>query len=92
MSNSNEKGNDGRIPYIGYGNDQLRGLPRVSKGDVIVCPRCERGHTLEAARDAKTGAENDLLLFYKCSDGNVYLAAVQGSLVTGTKPTFAGKL
>lgn len=78
-------------PYIGYGNDELAKLPEVKAGDVIVCPRCDKGHTLEAGKDAKTGEATTLLLFYRCR-GDTYLAAVDQRLVTGTKPTVSGRI
>ncbi len=76
-----------KTPYIGYSNKTLAALPAANLGDLIACPNCGKGHSLEkdpTSLDTKT-------LFYRCKDGS-YLGAVAGKLVVGAKPDVSGEL
>jgi len=74
------------VPYIGFDNQTLDGLPSVEAGHVFVCPRCGETHELVAPDEG-----GDIILFYRCSD-KFYLGAVSGKLVIATKPDVSGKL
>ena len=77
-------------PYVGYGNDTLAKLPKVADGEPIICPKCQSVHKLEAAKD-KDGNKSDVLLFYRCGEGD-YLGAVAGRLVAGIKADVSGSI
>lgn len=67
---------------IGFGNDTLNKQPALKKGDKIVCPLCGEQHTVVTGKDADTGDDTDLVMFYKC-EGKAYLAGVAGRSVVG---------
>ncbi len=77
-------------PYIGFGNDTLGKLPRVTVGQKIVCPRCGLLHELEAGKNDR-GEPVDTLLFYRCGE-KAYLGAVAGRLTIKVKPDVSGRL
>jgi hypothetical protein len=79
-----------KIPYIGYGNDTLRDLPRVKEGDEVFCDKCGARHPLEAATNTETGAKSDIY-FYRCGE-KTFLGAVGGKLVAYTKCDVSGEL
>ena len=74
------------IPYIGFSDDSLSQMPKVKKGNKIICMKCNNIHTLEGGADG-----SELLLFYKC-DNNLFLGAIVGKLVDGIKPDVSGKI
>ncbi len=76
------------ITFIGFGDATLLSLVEVSKGDPIVCPRCEGIHELRCGKDAD-GDECCLLMYYVC-EGGVYLGAINGRLIVGIKPDSSG--
>lgn len=78
------------IPYVGYGNETLAKMPAVKDGEPIICPRCQGTHNLEAAKD-KDGNKTDVLMFYRCGEGD-FLGAVAGKLVAGLKADVSGKI
>lgn len=76
-------------PYVGFGNDTLNKMPKVSGGDPIICPSCQGVHNLQCA--TKDGTPTDLLMFYKCN-GKAYIGAVSGRLVAGIKADVSGRV
>jgi len=64
-----------KIPFIAFGNDEL-GVP-LRKGDLIDCPLCARIHPIPCSKDAVTGKETNIVLFYKCGK-KTYLAGIDG--------------
>lgn len=73
-------------PYIGFGNDTLKKLPIVHKGDMVACPHCKGSHPLLPTDDG-----GEILMFYKCADKS-YLGAVDGRLVVGTPVDCSGQV
>lgn len=59
------------------GNDELRGRPRVTMGDLIRCRHCNETHALRGSDDGR-----EILLVYRCG-GSLYLAAIDGALLPG---------
>ena len=81
------------IPYIGFGNDQLKNQPEVKEGMEIICKVCGLLHKIEFATDSKTGKKDNILGFYKCPQTkDMYLASVSGKLCMGVKPCAGGEL
>jgi len=79
------------VPYIGFGNDQLRDQTECREGDMIECPHCHHQHPVDFGEDIDTGEKSNLLGFYNCGD-KMYLAAVAGRFVTGIKPCCSGTI
>jgi len=72
--------------FLAVGNEELEGQPEIKKGDEIDCPHCPGKHVISCGKNAKTGEDDDLLLFYKCDKtGNAYLAGIRGKLVPVNK-------
>jgi len=69
-----------KTPHVAFGNNELEGLPETRAGDTIPCPHCGQGHELQAAKDALTGKDSELLLFYRCGEAS-YVAGLGGKLV-----------
>lgn len=76
-------------PYIGFSNDALSKLPKVSKGQLIKCDKCKKCHRLECG--TSDGKESDTIMFYKCGEDS-YLGAVAGRLVAGLKADVNGEV
>jgi len=76
-------------PYIGFGNNTLRKLPKAHEGDEVDCPDCGGKHKLECFESE--GKKFDLLMFYVCG-GRQFLGAVRGKLVIGQKADVAGTM
>ena len=68
------------LPYIAISNDELKDLPEIKNGDVIICPKCGEKHQLHAGTEK--GKESDVLLFYKCGD-SFFLGAIRGKCIVG---------
>lgn len=68
-------------PYIGFSNETLERLPRVSAGDVVRMP-CGHDHELTGGEPA---------LFYRCGDKS-FLGAVGGRLTAGTRADVSGTI
>ena len=75
-----------KIPYIGFANDTLKKQPKVSVGDLIVCPNCEGEHPLEPPDSG-----GDILYFYRCGD-SLFVGAVQGRATVNLKPDVSGSI
>lgn len=71
------------IPFISYGNDQLKKLPKVKEGHKIICPDCKKIHKLKCSLDKDGNKSNDLM-YYNCG-GESYVAAVDGRLILNIK-------
>lgn len=73
------------MPFVAFGNEELKKLPPLRPGDEISCPICGAKHRVEAAKitdstdPARVG--EDGLLFYRCGEDS-YLAGVGGKDVT----------
>jgi hypothetical protein len=73
--------------FLAIGNDELKDQPEIKKGDMIDCPHCPGKHEVHCGTNAKTGEEDDLLLFYKCDKtGNAYLAGIRGKRLPPPRP------
>ncbi len=68
-----------KIPFVAYGNEELRKKPPLCLGDKIICPHCEEEHVVSGGK-GEDGKETDLVMFYKCGK-QVYLAGVKGKNV-----------
>ena len=79
-----------KIPWIAFGNETLRKLPKVEAGDKIRCPHCGGEHELIPARDEQ-GRPMNKLLYYRCG-GKIYVGAISGRCIAGVKPDFSGRL
>ena len=62
---------------LAFGNDELVEYPPLHAGEAILCPHCGESHIAEAGKDATTGEEFKLLLFYRCGETS-YLCGVDG--------------
>lgn len=82
--------NQKEIAFVGFEEDTILSLVEVSKGDPIVCPRCEGIHYLCCGKDSN-GDECCLLMYYKCG-GGLYLGAINERLIVGIKPDSSGTL
>ena len=81
------------IPYIGFGNDQLEGQPKVSKGDPYFCPECEQVCYVEYGTDPKTKEECNLLGFIHCAKCNKsWLISVADKYTGNIKPACSGQI
>lgn len=58
------------------GNDELKQLMPLKKGDLIECKRCGYSHAVELGT-SEDGQESDLIMFINCGT-EVYLVGVQG--------------
>lgn len=68
--------------FFAIGNEELEGQPEIKKGDMFDCPHCPDKHEIHCGKNAKTGKDDDILLFYKCEKtGNTYLAGIAGKLL-----------
>jgi hypothetical protein len=80
------------IPYIGFGNEQLKDRPDVLKGDIIECFQCGDGHPLEHGTD-ETGKETNTVGFIVCTKTNTpYMVSINGKSINGLKPKSSGKM
>ena len=70
------------IPFVAFGNDELRDLPDAYEGQIVQCSKCCKRHRLESGIEGKTKKKSHDLFFYKCGK-SAYLGAVGGKLVTG---------
>jgi hypothetical protein len=68
-----------KIPFVAFGNDELKKASRLRIGDSIACSKCKKRNIVSGAKN-ESGEEDDLLLFYKCR-GESYLAGVHGKNV-----------
>lgn len=71
--------------FVAFGNDELDQLPIVTMSDMVVCPRCDEDHPLEAGKKVNEDGStepSDALFFVRCKD-KTYLAALKGRLVFG---------
>ena len=75
----NADDNDGAVPFVAIGPEDLDDTQEVHAGDEILCPTCKEWHQLLAGKDSK-GVDSELLLAYKCGD-KTYIAAVDNKLV-----------
>lgn len=73
-------------PYIGYSNETLDKLKKVSVNDLIECPNCNGKHKLEAAANG-----SETLMFYSCGDTH-YLGAVDRRCIIGVKCDVSGEV
>ena len=76
------------VPYIGFGNDELKNNPTVEIGMTIVCPNCNGLHKLEAG--TVNGKLSHAMYFVKCAE-KTYLAAVQKKLVINQNPSMSNE-
>ena len=73
-----------RLPYVAFGNDELREAATLGEGDGVACAHCGGRHRVEAARvtqstdPARVGETG--LMFYRCGD-DTYLAGLDGKNV-----------
>lgn len=68
------------IPFVAFGNEELKQFPEVSDGDLIKCPNCKKHHKLKDGRGRTNGGPwhySTTLLVYKCGK-NSYLGAIYG--------------
>lgn len=72
------------IPYIGFGNDTLAGLPDLKAGDTITCPRCNEKHVVE-------GSKPPMLLFVRCGEDS-FMVGLNGKNTTGIPADVKGKI
>jgi predicted RNA-binding Zn-ribbon protein involved in translation (DUF1610 family) len=72
--------------FLAIGNEELEGQPEVKKGDMFDCPHCPDKHVIKCGKNAKTGEDDDLLLYYKCDKtGSAYLVGIRGKRVPFNK-------
>ena len=76
------------VPYIGFGNDQLKDAPPIKEGDEILCPHCLGTHIIKTAMSDK-GTMG--IQYYNCGD-KTYLAGLNERLIMGIKPAISGTL
>lgn len=70
-----------KIPYIGFGNEQLEKQPILRDGDGIICPHCGDVHHVQAGINDK-GQKTDSLLSFNCGE-ETCLAGINGKLIIG---------
>ena len=68
------------LPFISFGNGELKGNVNLEIGDTIVCPHCAKLHEVSGGVDTKTGEKSDMLLFYKCGK-NAFLTGICGKKI-----------
>jgi hypothetical protein len=77
-------------PYVGFWNDTLKKNPPLNIGDEVYCKTCNKKHRVEGGED-ESGKKTSLLLFYKCDNGQCYLAGIAGQSVLCTPADCSGK-
>jgi len=73
-----------RVPYIGFGNDELKDAPGVKEGDKVPCPICGE-LTL-----VKNSEPPSLQFISHC--GKIWLAGVGNKYVGNKIPSVSGEL
>jgi len=68
------------VPFVAFGNDELKDSPSLHIGDFVKCHICNGNHVVKGGID-ENGNETSLLLFFKCDNGKSYLAGIDNKRV-----------
>jgi hypothetical protein len=71
-----------KVPYIGFGNEELDQCPDLKKGDILQCKKCSLDCEVHLGKDKETGEESETLMFIHCDNcDQSYLVGVNGKCV-----------
>lgn len=73
---------DEGVPFVSFDMDELGICPKVSVGDLIDCPHCDKKHELVPPDKP---VDSRALYFYRCSE-RIFVGAVNERLVTHLFP------
>ena len=74
------------IPYVGFGNEQLKGRRTLQNGEITTCPWCEDKHPVRYGKN-QLGEETNLVIVVSCGD-KLRLVGVNGMSVIGVTPCY----
>ena len=72
--------------YFAIGNNELKELPELKKGDSVICNHCGKPHNIKYGVDTKTGKESTMLAFVNCGDKS-FLVGLNGKRLSFVKPS-----
>lgn len=85
MNSRKEELKKSSVPYIGFGNEELKDAETVKVGDLRPCPKCG------ALTEVKDGSPPGVLQFISHC-GSSWLAGINNKYVGNKKPSVSGKL
>ena len=74
-----------KIPYIGFGNEELKDAESVKTGDKVPCSKCGK------LTEVKDGLPPGTLQFINHC-GSSWLVGINGKYIGNKKPTVRGEL
>lgn len=73
--------------YIGFDNDTLGKCHNLQEGQKVICPNCNKLHTVDCGTDMKTGKKSNLIMAIMCpKNDECYLVGIAGKFIAGSEP------